>query len=187
MQSKMLELIKQRRTSFHFSERKVKNSDIKKILQAAQYAPSSHNAQDWKFILVKNKEKIKKLLRTCNYGAFHTAPSAVIAIVMEPLYSKKPGLLRGQLATYAESHMYINIGSAMTHIVLMAQSLGINTAILSSETKSAGKILKIPAGCEVDIVVALGYEPKGAFHIPKNRKNLSEVAVMEEYRGAKIK
>ena len=40
-----------------FSERPVSNDDLKKILDAANQAPSAHNQQSWKFIVIRNEKK----------------------------------------------------------------------------------------------------------------------------------
>jgi len=41
----------------------VEEDKLKKILEAARLSPSASNRQDWKFIVVKNKEIRKKLVK----------------------------------------------------------------------------------------------------------------------------
>ena len=50
------ELIKNRKSIRDYQDKKIPNSDLKKILEAGYYAPSWMNSQPWKFILVKNQE-----------------------------------------------------------------------------------------------------------------------------------
>ena len=44
-----------------FTEQDVSNEDIRKIVDAARYAPSGMNYQPWEFIVVKDKEAIEVL------------------------------------------------------------------------------------------------------------------------------
>ena len=68
------ELVKKRKTTFEFSNKKVQDSDLKKIIEAGSWAPSCANTQPWHFIILKEKQKIEKAMKTANYGFFHGEP-----------------------------------------------------------------------------------------------------------------
>ena len=53
--------IKNRRTIRKYIDKKVSKENIKKIIEAGTYAPSSHNSQPWNFVVIDNKKKIKEL------------------------------------------------------------------------------------------------------------------------------
>ena len=57
------ELVKYRRSSrWIFSTKKqIPDEDLKKILEAARFAPTPHNRQPFEIVLVKDKEVIKKI------------------------------------------------------------------------------------------------------------------------------
>ncbi len=55
------EVIFQRRSIRKFLEEPVKDEDWKKMIEAARLAPSAHNYQPWHFIVVKNRDVIKKM------------------------------------------------------------------------------------------------------------------------------
>src|SRR3989338_5022930 len=55
-----LELIKHRRTIRDYSNQDIPIDLIKKIVEAARWAPSAHNLQPWKYVIVMNSEIIKK-------------------------------------------------------------------------------------------------------------------------------
>lgn len=57
----MLNNIKERRSCRKFSDEMLKDEDIKKIVEAGLYAPSSKNIQTGKILVIKNKEVINKL------------------------------------------------------------------------------------------------------------------------------
>lgn len=55
----------QRRSVRNYSSDEVPEADILKILEAARSAPTSGNQQPWKFLVVRDKAKIKQLHEAC--------------------------------------------------------------------------------------------------------------------------
>ena len=53
--------IKSRRSRRDFLDRSIPEEIIKEIIEAGRYAPSALNKQPWKFIVITNKDCIKKL------------------------------------------------------------------------------------------------------------------------------
>src|SRR3989339_1566001 len=53
--------IKNRRSIRKYVNRPLLRSEIEKIIEAARHAPSAHNAQPWKFIVITDKARINKL------------------------------------------------------------------------------------------------------------------------------
>ena len=116
-------IVKNAKTTYEFSNKKVKDSDLNKILEAGRWAPSSLNCQNWHFVIIKNKETISKLLNMCYYGAYHIAPPLIIALVMKPIAYEMNGLLKGVIKDYAEYHAYLNMGAVTSYLVLQASTL----------------------------------------------------------------
>ncbi len=57
----VIENIKQRRSIKKYKDKKIPRKLIDEIIEAGRYAPSSHNSQPWRFIVITNKKKIKEL------------------------------------------------------------------------------------------------------------------------------
>ncbi|MEA3305986.1 MAG: nitroreductase family protein [Candidatus Omnitrophota bacterium] len=53
--------IKNRRSRRSFLDTKIPDETVEKIIEAGRYAPSALNKQPWKFIVIANKDSIKKL------------------------------------------------------------------------------------------------------------------------------
>lgn len=53
--------IKERRSIRKYKNKKIPEKLIKEIIESGRYAPSSHNSQPWRFIVITNKNKINKL------------------------------------------------------------------------------------------------------------------------------
>ena len=79
-----LELVKKRRSIRNFDKRTPDISLIKKCIEAACNAPSAHNSQPWKFIIVKDREKINQLGETQKHSQFlKNAPMAIVVLAEE--------------------------------------------------------------------------------------------------------
>lgn len=63
-----MEIINNRRSIRTYKEIKVENEKIDKLLRAAMQAPSAYNQQAWEFIVVENKETLKKLSEMSQYS-----------------------------------------------------------------------------------------------------------------------
>ncbi|QXM05530.1 nitroreductase family protein [Crassaminicella indica] len=58
-----LEFIYKRHSVRRFKEDAVPVEDIKKMIEAATYAPSGKNVQNWHFVVITNKEKIEQIAK----------------------------------------------------------------------------------------------------------------------------
>ncbi|NOV00818.1 nitroreductase family protein [Paenibacillus planticolens] len=54
-------IVLERRSVRNFTEQEVATEDIREIIDCARYAPSDTNSQTWKFIAIRNTEKIKHI------------------------------------------------------------------------------------------------------------------------------
>jgi nitroreductase len=59
--NEIMENIKSRRSRRSFLEKEIPADIIEDILEAGRYAPSALNKQPWKFIVISNKDVIRKL------------------------------------------------------------------------------------------------------------------------------
>src|SRR4030043_648943 len=144
---------------------------LEKILEAARLSPSASNRQDWKFIVVRDKETKKKLAKAAFGQSFIAeAPIVIVACGTEP----KAIMGCGQPA------YTVNVSIACAFMILQAYELGLGTcwmgAFKEDETK---KILDVPEHVRVVAMTPLGYpdEPPSE----KSRKRLNEIVCYEKY------
>ncbi len=57
----VMDAIKHRRSIRKYREKAVPEKVVKQIIEAGRYAPSSHNSQPWRFIVVTDKKVIREL------------------------------------------------------------------------------------------------------------------------------
>ncbi|MGL5314627.1 MAG: nitroreductase family protein [Peptostreptococcaceae bacterium] len=77
----MLEVIRNRKSIRTSTEQKVEEYKIEEILKSAMQSPSSKNAQPWEFIVVDNKEIIKKLSKS-QHRAKHIEFAPICIVVL---------------------------------------------------------------------------------------------------------
>ena len=85
----VLECIATRRTTRKFLDIPVEFEKIGNILDAGRYAPSAGNLQDWKFILVTEKDTIENLAKCCLEQYWVSQASVVIVVCSDPEKSKR--------------------------------------------------------------------------------------------------
>jgi nitroreductase len=81
----VLTAIRQRSSVRAYKGTDVEEEKLKKILEAARLSPSASNRQEWKFIVVRNKETKKKLAKAAFGQSFIAeAPIVIVACGIEP-------------------------------------------------------------------------------------------------------
>lgn len=83
-----VEAILSRRVQRGFSELAVEADKLNTIVEAGRHAMSARNLQPWQFIVVRERETLKKLGELCSTGRFVAdAPAAIV--VLKDLNNKR--------------------------------------------------------------------------------------------------
>lgn len=176
-----LKIARTRKTTYEFLTKKVDEGHIIKIMEAGRWAPSCSNSQPWHFIVVKDKERIKKMIDSASYGAFHTDPPLLIVFVLDSECwetSDHRCIKNDKLGTM---EAYLCIAMPALSMVFEATSLGIQSCILTPEQNISSKILKLNKGDQVPIMIGLGYEKPGSFQKKRTRKELKDLTSYEYF------
>jgi len=84
----MLQTIHRRHSVRTFAERDVPDDQLTILLQAANEAPSAHNQQPWRFIIVRNQKKLELAqLVTSKAGDFPKPASALLRMAARSIVS----------------------------------------------------------------------------------------------------
>jgi len=67
----ILDIIKSRRSTRRFKTDMVPDEDLNAVLEAGRWAPSADNKQPWKFIVIKNREIMVKIVELSPLKGFH--------------------------------------------------------------------------------------------------------------------
>jgi nitroreductase len=163
--------IRQRSSIRAYQATDIEEDKLKMILEAARLSPSASNRQEWKFIIVKNKETKKKLAKAAFGQSFIAeAPIVIVACGTEP----KSMMACGQPA------YTVDVSIACAFMILQACELGLGTcwigAFKENETK---KILDVPEQVRVVAMTPVGYPNE--LPSDKSRKNLNQIVCYERY------
>ena len=179
-----LELARKRKTTYEFDKRNLSTGNITKILEAGRWAPSCTNSQPWNFILIKNKNMIDRLMRTVNYGDFHSDPTLMIAIVLreERCNGKGFSCFSGKDSLIYDS--YMGCGMAALQMILEAADLKIDSCLLTPYKDEARKLLKVKPIDALPLMIGFGYKKRGSFQKRRTREELKKL-IFYEYFGSK--
>jgi nitroreductase len=160
---KFEEVIEKRRSIRKFKDTQVPREKIIKILEAARIAPSASHRQPWHFIVVEEKETIKKLAKR-DWAA--TAPVMIVGLADQ---ERSPKWCSNDL------------GIALEHIVLSATNLGLGTCWMgqTGREEMIMSLLDIPDNFKVVAVIPLGVPDETP--AVKERKSLEAIVSWEKY------
>lgn len=167
----VFEAIKKRYSSRAYKNEPVDEEILQKVLEAGRLAPSAHNAQDWKFIVVKNQQKKEAIAKACLGQSFIAqAPVVIVGVSLDPQH----------LMANEVSSGVVNLSIALDHMILEATELGLGTCWIGAfSQKEIKKILEIPQRYKVIALFPLGWpadRPK-----EKSRKPLKEIVSYDRF------
>jgi nitroreductase len=148
------ELIKSRRSMRKFTDEELTQDQVELLLKAALMSPSSKRSNGWQFVVVDDKETLKRL-SVCKASGAHVLEGAPLAIVV--------------LADPLVSDVWIEDASIATLMIqLQAEDLGLGSCwiqVRCRETENGEssedvvrEILDIPLQMQVLSIVAVGHK-----------------------------
>lgn len=151
-----------------YEEREIPEELVERIVQAARLTGSSRNTQQWDFVVIRDKETLRRLGELARTGSYIAqAPLAIAVIVPE----KPVGYIDGTRATQ--------------DMMLVAWSEGVGSNWVGNvNTDEVKELLAVPRELMVLNVTPFGYPVAEIGDGIKDRKPLSEVAHAEKYGRA---
>jgi len=171
--------IKTRRSVRKYQKRPVPKELISEVLEAAGWAPSAHNAQPWRFIVLVDPQVKRRLAEAmANAWAadmardlvsfepetvrlrverFATAPTLVLACLSMEGMAKFPDRERQRCERDLAMQ---SLAAALQNLLLAAHSLGLGACWFSAPAfckETVRGILGIPDEVEPEALIAIGY------------------------------
>lgn len=141
------------RTSIReFTDQKVEDEKVEKLLRAAMAAPSAGNQQPWEFYVVTDQNKIEQLSKGSPFTG--CVKNAGLAIV--PCYRSDI-----RFPDYGQ----IDLSAATQNLLLEADELGLGAvwtgiAPLQDRMDNVRRVLDIPEGLHAFAIIPIGYPAK---------------------------
>ena len=169
----VFEAIRDRRSVRKYKAEPVPDNLVKKLLEAAVWAPSGSNIQPWNFIVIKDR-KVLDMVRKISPGYFGDAPLAILVCSDKERAFKLGGELGRDYLSVA------GCAAAVQNMLLAAYASGLGTCVVKSFSSTAIKhILEIPTEIEPELLVIVGYPDQS----PKlhSRRPLQEITYLNKY------
>ena len=148
----IIEVIRKRYSCRTYEDKPIEQEKLDTILEAARQAPSAKNLQDWRFVLVRDKEKRSRIAATTNRPQVFEKAGVMIVACSTSDYVMACGQAAGP----------IDVAIALEHISLAATELGLGTCWIGSfETEKVREILNIPQDVAIIELMTLGYPAEG--------------------------
>ena len=148
----MLDGIMNRRRVRRFAQRPVEEETVVQLLRAAMQAPSAKNERPWEFVVVKDREKLRRLSLVSPYAkAMEHAPLGIVVLCNRERFPNGDD-------TFWQQDM-----SAATHALLLAAAaLGLGAtwlgiAPIEERMVSAAEVLSLPAHIIPFAMLPIGY------------------------------
>lgn len=138
-----------------FTGESIPQSELMRIFEAARWAPSSYNAQPWRFVYARRDtphwQSMLGLLNEGNRGWAQRAAVLMVAL------SKSTMLAPGQAAEIPSHSHSFDAGAAWAMLALQATAIGWHAhAMVGFDRDRAFAELRIPAGYRVEAAIAIG-------------------------------
>lgn len=169
-------ILRGRRSIRRYLAAPVDPEKIRACLEAALLAPSAHNAQPWRFVVVDDPELKRRLTAAAFTGIYSGSKFAALAPVILVLLARLDRVADrlGSKLQGVPFH-FLDIGIAGEHIVLQAEELGLATCWMGwFNYRKVRKVLGIPRKYKVVAMMPIGYAEKRPNREPP-RKTFEEV------------
>jgi nitroreductase len=141
------EAIRARRNTRTYTDRSIEPADLDRILEAGRRSPSSMNEQPWDFIVVTERDRLRRMADLWRFGSHLSGAAAAIALLTPA--SSDPD---------ARETFAFDLGQAAMSMMVTAADLGIGSCHSSvGDQGEARTVLGFPEDRECVILLSLGY------------------------------
>jgi nitroreductase len=131
-----------------YQNKPIEQEKLDCILEAARLAPSAKNLQDWRFVVVTDKETKQRLAEAANNQRFLENAGAIVVGCS----------ISDEVMRCGQALGPIDVAIALEHICLQATQLGLATCWVGSfYPDKVRTILNIPEDVTIVELMAVGY------------------------------
>jgi nitroreductase len=171
---RFIDLVKKRSSVRNFIEMPVENEKIDYILECARFSPSWMNKQCWRFIIVKNTNKIKEIANCSVINRWIRKAPIILLACADPLQSGKKNNI---------NYYVVDTSIAMEHIILACTELGLGSCWIGGFKENKIKeILEIPPRIKVIALTPIGYPTDEIGVVEKSKKIITRRTTRKSLR-----
>jgi len=167
----VLDAIRKRYSCRVYQDKPIEPEKLERIFEAARLAPSAKNLQDWRFVVVMERNTKQKIAQAANNQTFLQNAGAIIVACTVSDEVMRCGQAVGP----------IDVAIALEHIALQAAESGLATCWIGSfYPEKVRPILGIPENVAIIELMAVGYAADSA-KVP-NRQPLDKMVCYEKWQ-----
>jgi len=171
----VLEAIKERRSIRAFTDEKVSEKDVERLIDAARWAPSAGNTQPLELVVVKDKEMKRKLSEAALNQTFIQKAPVVIVVCADLNRSSRGYGSRGE-----RLYSLQDTAAATENILLAAQELGLATCWVGAfRDKEVAKAVKAPKNMKPVAIVPVGHPAERP--LAPQKRSVNEIVHYETF------
>ncbi|MFH1288438.1 MAG: nitroreductase family protein [bacterium] len=165
--NQITETIKKRRSVRKYLDKPISKEILQELIDTGRLAPTARNEQPWEFVVVTNRELLRKVGGVTDHGKFICDAAACIVVCCR------------------DTKYFLEDGSAATeNIILAAESFGVCSCWVAGHKKAycedIKKILGVPDNLIIISLISIGY-PDPLEKTSKQKKGLDEVLHWEKF------
>lgn len=171
----LFKAIKQRRSVRAYTREDVPEEEVKKLIEAARWAPSAGNIQPWRFVIVRDTKIKQKLAEAALNQTFIEEAPVVIVVCADEVRSSQGYGNRG-----ATLYCIQDTAVATQNILLAAHALGLGTCWVGAfREELVKKALNAPMNMRPVAIIPVGH----AAERPRapSRRSLEEIVHYETF------
>ncbi len=196
------EAIYQRRAVKHYDpEHQLSDAEIQKLMEAAIQTPTSFNIQNWRFVLVTDKE-LRARLRAAAWDQAHVTDASLLIILTADLKSwdKSPErywkeappevaeMLVGMIRPFYDGKEQLQRDEAMRScalagqtIMLAAKDMGYDSCpMIGFDPEKFAELIQLPEDHVISFIITVGKATKPAWPKP-GQLPLSDVVIHDRF------
>ena len=204
MSLNLLNVFRSRRSVKEYSPKEISNEVLFRILEASRWAPSAHNAQPWRFIVIQDSATKRKLAKAmasrwnkdmsknglpkeqreslikASVERFENAPIIIIVCLTMEDMDEYPDDRRKKIEYVIAVQ---SVAAAIENMLLAAHGEGLGSCWFCAPLfcqDIVRKILKIPQHVDPQALITLGYPADRPN--PPPRKTLEEIVHQDHWR-----
>ncbi len=145
----LLDAIHSRRSIRQFTDAPVTDEQVETLLRAAMAAPSAHNQQPWRFVVVRDAEQRARLAEATHYASPFGRAALGIVVLGDTRGNKAPG------------YWVQDCAAAVENLLLAAQAIGLGAVWIGVHPTEANvgnvaSIVGTPEGVVPFCMIAVG-------------------------------
>jgi nitroreductase len=166
------EAIRTRKSVRAYRDLPVDDQALERIFEAVRLAPSARNAQEWRFVVVRDQATRERIAVEAAAQPFIGQAGVVIACCAE---------VDGRIMRCGQAPYPIDVAIAMDHLSLAAAAEGLGTCWIGSFDEAIVKrILGIPSAVRVVELMSLGVPVDGS-PVWKQRLDRAQIVRLERW------